>query len=138
MAIGGVNVDWRTGSQAAPTTLVDYTQKTVSVDLNVDNTLEQSTTFGDTSHTYEVGFKDGTINVTYNWDATIHDIVEDAWTQGTAVNFQLSPAGTASGARRVTGSAYVMSIGMPHEVGGIQQFNVEYKITGDATFGAHP
>lgn len=137
MAIGGSSSDWRTGTNGAVAVLTDFSAKTISVESSFEAEQVESTTFGDTYREYEQSFKNGTIEVEYKYDATIFGQMAAIYNGGDTVSFQLSPTGTASGAVKITGSAFITELGMPVEIGELLQMSVSYQVSGAVTFSTH-
>lgn len=137
MAVGGALSDWRHGKHGTPTSLTDFTQKTMSVTANFEAEQVESTTFGDSYRNYEQSFKNATIEAVYKYDSTLYGELADIYSNGTAVNFQLSPDGAASPKPKITGSMFITSFGIPVEVGNLLQFNVSFQVDGAVTFGTH-
>ena len=137
MALGGKNSNWQHGTNGAPTSLTDFTTKTMSVTLNAEAETVESTVFGDAYRDYEQSFKNATIDVQYKYDATIYGQLADLYNNGTIVDFQLSPDGTGSTNPKIEGDAFITSFGTPVEVGNLLVLDVSFQVSGALTFGAH-
>lgn len=137
MALGGKNSNWQHGSNAAATTLVDYSTKTMSVTLNAEAETVESTVFGNAYRDYEQSFKNATIDVQYKYDAAMYTVIADLYTNGTAIDFQLSPDGTGSGKPKITGSCFVTTFGSPVEIGNLLVLDVSFQVSDAVTFTTH-
>lgn len=135
MAVGGALSDWRHGKHGTPTTLTDFTAKTMSVTANFEAETVEATTFGDSYRNFEQSFKNATIEAVYKYDSTIYGDLADLYSNGTSVDFQLCPDGATSTKPKITGKIFVTSFGVPVEIGNLLQFNVSFQVDGAVTFG---
>ena len=134
MAVGGVSSNWEHGTQSAPTSLTDFSAKTISVEASFEAEQVESTTFGDGYREYEQSFKNATIEVEYKYDATIYGQLFDIYNNGTTVDFQYGPNGEGSGEAEITGSMFITEIGLPAEIGELLTLPVTWQVTGAVTF----
>ena len=144
MSIGGKLTAWKHGSHGAPTTLVDYSNVTKSVDPPLSSEEVEQTTFGTGFRDYEASFKSGEINVTYKYTDAIWTVLSTIFNNQTTVDFQYSPDGTASTKPKIEGLAASGSGGMvllelspPTSVGEAMEISARFRMTGQITFGAH-
>lgn len=137
MAIAGNLTDWRTATHGSPTSLTDYTAKTLSVQMSLDGEEVDATTFGNFYRDFERSFINGTFEVQYKYDSTIWGVVSLLMTNGTSVDFQYSPDGTTTGKPKVTGAMVCTSMGSPASVGDLLVIDVTFRINGAVTFDSH-
>lgn len=138
MAVGGKNSNWQHGSYALPTTLADYSSKTMSVTMSNEAEQVESTVFGDSYRDFEQSFKNATIETQYKYDKAMFDILADIYNNGTIVDFALSPDGTtASTTVKISGKCFITSFGTPVEIGNLLVCDVSWQVSGAVTFGAN-
>jgi hypothetical protein len=123
------------GTSAAPTTLTDVSQYVSSEDLSRQADTHETTTFGKDAKTYIPGLKDGTFSQEYVWDPVLDAHIDGIL--GKQVNFEISPAGTASGAVKYTGAAICTDYSGSNPVGDVATASAEFQITGDVTRATH-
>lgn len=133
MAIGSVVGTWEHASHGASTTNVDYTSKTMAFAAPFATDMQDATVFGTGFKSFEGGLKSGTISVTYKYDDTINDIIEDLWLNSTLVTFEYSPIGGSS--PNCTGSMICSSMNITAGVGELLQIEAEFQISGTIAFG---
>ena len=115
--------------------LTDISSNIISVDMPDSIDEAETTTLGSDSKTFIQGTSGATITLEMIWDATI-----DAHIYGIkriTGDFEYSPAGTAGGSPKYTGSCFPTSIGTPVTVGDAVKFSVTLRVTGDITRGTH-
>lgn len=132
MAIGSIVGTWEHASHGAPSTNVDYTTKVLSFSADFTRDAVEDSKFGVSSRQYVAGLKAAEISVSYEWDDTINDIIEDLYTNGTAVTFEYSPVGGTT--PNVTGSMFCTAMNIPVGVGELLQLECTFQVTGDVTF----
>lgn len=138
MAVGGKNSNWKHGTNASPTVLVDYSSNTMSVTMSNEGETVEATTFGDSYRDFEQSFKNATIEVQYKYDKTMFDALALIYNNGTLVDFALSPDGTtASTTVKISGKAFITSFGTPVEIGNLLVCDVSWQVSGAVTFGAN-
>ena len=100
--------------------------------------LVETTTFGATSKTYLVGFADGKITISGNWDRTIATqlgALKAAFRDGTVASstFEYGPEGNQAGDTRYTGEVVMTSFEKNSAVKDQVKFSAEFQITGAVT-----
>ena len=135
--IGGFTSDWRHGTAGAPTTLTDFSAKTMSVTIDTENEEKEFSVFGNSARQYLPSYTSGTIDCEYIYDATIQGQLAAIRTGRTTVDFQLSPLGTTAGDPRTSGSMIMTSMSNPVESGEVVVIPVSWRITGTITDDAH-
>ena len=123
------------GTSAAPTTLTDLSQYINSEDLSRQADTHETTTFGKDSKTYIPGLKDGTFSIEIVWDPAADAHLDGIL--GKQVNFEISPAGTASGAVKYSGAAICNEYSGSNPVGDVATASASFQITGDVTRATH-
>lgn len=137
MAIGGQNTDWRHATHGSPSSLTDYTAKTMSVTLALDGEEVDATTFGNLYRDFERSFISGTFEVQYKYDTTIWTVLSDIFTNGTSVDFQYSPDGATNPKPKVSGAMVCTNLQSPAQVGDLLVLSATFRINGAATFGTN-
>lgn len=144
MAIGGKLTNWRHGTQAAPTTLTDYTSSTKSIDFPLSSEEVEQTVFGSGFREYESSFKSGEISVTYKYTDAMWTVLKDIWSNQTTVDWRFSPDGSAAGKPKVEGLAasgsgggVLLELNMNPSVGEALDIETRWRATGQITFGTN-
>lgn len=135
MAIGGINSDFRHGTNGALTTLTDFTTKTRSLNPSYDSETVDSTCFGTSSKSYEQSFKNATIEATYKYDDTLYGQLAAIYNAQATVSFQIAPNGATTGKPKQTGSMFITKFGNDMQVGNLEELTVSWQVTGAVTFG---
>lgn len=130
MSISGRNTKWGHGTNALPTTIVDYTGKMREVGMEMEADDVDATVFGSGYKSYEQSFKECTFNTTYKFDPATYSALALLWTNGTVVSFEYLPDGTGSGKPTVTGSAVMTSFSMDTGIGDLLEVEVEWRTNG--------
>lgn len=135
-AVGGSN--FQMGTHGATSSLTDFTDKIISVDMKSNGEKLDATTWGSGFRVYEPGFKDVTIAIVFHTDedGTVDGQMWDIHLNGDTVNWQLGPTGTTTGKQKFTGTLNIDSISTPITVNTVQQFTVECSMAGAVTKGA--
>lgn len=114
------NCDFRLGSHLTPTTLVDLTGKTTSVDHSFDTDMFETTTFGNASggiKPMETGLSEAKMSLEFLWDSTIDSQLRTIIRNGTEVDYQFGPNGSSVGNMKITGKCVLGSLSTPFKVG---------------------
>jgi hypothetical protein len=130
-----IKIDVITTPSPIATTLTDISAYCDNVDMPEDLELVETTTFGSTSKTYLVGFADGKLNLSGNWDPTLAGILgalKAAFRDGDldSVTFEYGPEGADSGDHKYTGEAVLVSFNKTSESKSQVKFSAEFQITG--------
>ena len=143
MAIGGKLTNWQHGSHGAPTTLVDYSSSTKSIDIPLSSEEVEQTVFGSGFREYEASFKGGEINVTYKYTDAMWTVLKDIWHNQTTVNWRYSPDGTAGSKPKIEGLAassggmVLLELTTNPSVGEALEISARFRPTGVITFGTN-
>ena len=134
-----LSVFWLDTSGGVLTDISTYCDE-VSMPEELD--LVETTTFGATSKTYLVGFADGKITVSGNWDRTIDAMLSSiraAFRAGTltSVSFEYGPEGASSGDKKYSGEAVMVNYEKSSAVKDQVKFSFELQITGAVTDGSY-
>jgi len=122
------------GSQALPSTLVDYSTYFSNFTDTLTRDKAETTTFQKTSKTYITGLKDGTMSGELPLDAVIDQILWDIYNTGTAVNFEYYPGGIGAGlGPKYSGSVIIETYDVGSTLGDNNTLKVNFQITGDVT-----
>jgi hypothetical protein len=119
-------------------TLTDISTYCDEVGFPEEMDLVETTTFGATSKTYLLGFADGKITISGNWDRTIDvqlSAIKSAFRAGTlaSVTFEYGPEGASSGDKKYTGEAVMVNYEKNSAVKDQVKFSAEFQITGAVT-----
>jgi hypothetical protein len=119
-------------------TLTDISTYCDEVSFPEELELVETTTFGSTSKTYLVGFADGKVSISGNWDRTIAGYLGDlkaAFRDGTlaSATFEYGPEGASTGDTRYTGEAVLVSYEKMSAVKDQVKFTAEFQVTGPVT-----
>lgn len=103
--------------------------------ISVSRTAETAETsaFGSTNKSYVAGLKDASITLAGMFDSSVYSTIM-GWL-GTSQTFEFGPAGSGSGAVKVSGSALVTSVEMASAVGAVVTLNLNLQVTGSVTDG---
>lgn len=109
-----------------------------SVDgLPPDYETDDVTTFGVAGHKYATTLTNGTFTFGGPYDDTASTgpdaVLAAAYAAGAAVAFIYGPAGSASGARRFTGSCIITQYKPTAAVGGVVRYTATAQVTGAVT-----
>ncbi len=133
MAKVATALDFQFGSNGTPTSKVDNSTKTKSVDFPREQDLQDVSEFGTTSRKFAVGLSTGTFKAEFYYDSTIYTQLQGLIGYTTAVDFLFGPDGTTSGYPKYTGTMYVKSVGTPVTVGETKMVSVDFQINGTIT-----
>jgi hypothetical protein len=125
------------GSVGSPD-LTDLSTYCDEVSMPEELELVETTTFGSTSKTYLVGFADGQISISGNWDRTLAGYLgelKEAFRDGTvnSVTFQYAPEGNSTGDHYYTGEVVLVNYEKNSAVKDQVKFSAEFQITGPVT-----
>ena len=137
MAIGGVLSDWQHGTNGAASTLTDFSAKTISVEMEREAEQEEATVFQSTYRAYEASFKNCNISATYKYDTTVYGQLAAIFNNGTQVDFQASPTGTANGEVKITGDMIMTGFNLSVGIGELLEIEVDWLATGTVTDSTH-
>lgn len=144
MAIGGKLTSWKHGSQAAPTTLVDYSSSVKSIDFPLTKEEVENTVFGSGFREYEPSFKSGEITVTYKYTDAMWAVLIAIWNSETVINWQYSPDGTTAAKPKLeglaasgNGGAVLLEMTTNPSVGEALEIETRWRATGQITPGTH-
>jgi hypothetical protein len=121
-------------------TLTDISTYCDEVSMPEELDLVETTTFGATSKTYLVGFADGKISISGNWDRTF-DVqmaaLKAAFRAGTitSASFEYGPEGASTGDKRYSGEVVLVNYEKNSAVKDQVKFSAEFQITGAVTDG---
>lgn len=135
MAIGGLNSDWRTGTQPAPTVLTDFTGKVRTASLDSENEEIDATVWGNNGYRrFEASFTNAMIEVEYWFDKVL-------WMQLMAIHnsrayhdWRLSPDGIATDDPYCEGEGLLIKVGTPISVGEGIVLPGTWRVNGPITF----
>jgi hypothetical protein len=118
--------------------LTDISDSVDEVGFPEELDLVETTTFGATSKTYLVGFADGKVTISGNWNRTLHShlsAVKTAFRDGTlaSVSVEYGPEGTDSGDIKVTCEAVMVNYEKSSSAKDQVKFSSEFQITGAVT-----
>lgn len=118
--------------------LTDISDSVDEVGFPEELDLVETTTFGATSKTYLVGFADGKITVSGNWNRTLHthfSALKTAFRDGTIASssVEYGPEGTDSGDIKVTCEVVMVNFEKSSAVKDQVKFSAEFQITGAVT-----
>lgn len=133
MPVHGKNTSFKLDNAAG--TLTDISTKLNSLDfpgLSAETT--ETSTFGNTSKTFVVGLKSGTISFEGHYDATIDAHLVGVVAKET-ISFEYGPMGTATGNPKYTGEAILTEYSVKGDIGSDVTFSGSLQITGDVTRG---
>ncbi len=134
MAIGGKNTTWETGSNSSPSSLVSRTTSTKDISLTLNGEKVDVTACGNNFRAYEASFRNGTMNVKFNYTDALALEFATQWKEGTEIDFQLAPDGEGTGKLLVTGSYIMENFNIPISVGAAEDIDVSLSITGEVDF----
>lgn len=115
--------------------LTDISDSVDEVGFPEELELVETTTFGSTSKTYLVGFADGKITLSGNWNRTLHghlSALKAAFRDGTiaSASVEYGPEGTDSGDIKVTCEVVMVNYEKTSAVKDQVKFSSELQITG--------
>ena len=100
--------------------------------------MAETTTFGSISKTFQGTLRNGdSISVSGKWDATLNTQITALLGLSTSSTFDYSPAGTGTGAPKVTGECFVSSYEVSSSVADLVTFSLSLQITGAVTWGTN-
>lgn len=138
MSIAGKNTAWKHGTNAAPTVLTDYTTNMTQVNMTLNGEEVDATTFGTTGfRDYEQSFKSGTFATVYEYTDAIWTALYTLFANGTEVDFQYSPDGTANGKPKLEGDMIATSFDDGNSVGQFKTISVNWRIVDTPSPGTH-
>lgn len=125
-------------SDNASNSLQNLTGYITSVELPEELELVETTTLGNTSKTYVIGFADSKISYQGYWDPTIDGILtglKEGFRAGTltSASFVYGMAGSTAGYVKYLGEYVMTSYKKSNEIKGVTEFMVEGQITGNVT-----
>ena len=118
-------------------TLRDISNYCKQVDFEESVDLQDSTAFGDTDKTYEVGFKDNKFSCSGNWHPTLDGYLGPILGQDATVSFELGPGGSTTGQVKYTGEARLTSFKKGGGVQSLNTFSADFQISGAVTRGTY-
>ena len=123
-------------------TLTDISTYCDEVSMPEELDLVETTTFGATSKTYLVGFGDGKVTISGNWDRTIDvqlSALRAAFRAGTlaSASFEYGPEGASSGDKKFSGEVVMVNYEKNSAVKDQVKFSAEFQITGAVTDGSY-
>lgn len=118
-------------------TLRDISNVSNSVSFPREAEILETTSFGSNDRTYIVGFKNQTISIDGSFDATVDGYLAGILGQDATVSFEYGPEGSASGAIKYTGEAYLTSYETSAGVGDVVSFSAAFQISGAVTRGTY-
>jgi hypothetical protein len=127
----GKNAVFKVDNSSGSITDISAYAKEVSLPRKVDTA--ETTTYGKDSKTYIVGLKDGTVSVSGMWDATLDAHLAGILGQDASVTFEYGPAGSATGAVKFTGEAFLTSYETSSPVGDVVTFSAEFQCSDSIT-----
>ena len=124
-------------------TLTDISTYIDEVGMPEELELVETTTFGATSKTYLVGFADGKITISGNWDRTVAGYLGElkaAFRDGTlaSATFEYGPEGADNGDTKYTGECVMVTFEKMSAVKDQVKFTAEFQITGAVTETTFP
>lgn len=115
---------------------------TDNVSPNVTRALAEVSAFGDQGVKNIPGLQNGTISLSGHWDPTTttgpHAVMSALLTATATATFKIGPAGSATGAARVTGECWVTSYVITSSVADKVSWSADLQIDGTATFDTYP
>ena len=125
---------WKHGTSGNESVNTDFTSKTMDLDPSFDMEEDEATCFGDGFRAYEATFENATINVKYHYDTTLIGQLAAIKSGRTAVTWEIGPTGTATGEARISGSAILLKINPPLNVGQVIVITANWRVTGAVVF----
>jgi len=118
--------------------LTDISDSIDECDFPEDLELVETTTFGATSKTYLAGFADGKVNISGNWNRTLHthlSALKTAFRDGTitSASVQYGPEGTDSGDIKMTCEVVMVNYNKTSSAKDQVKFEAEFQVTGPVT-----
>ncbi len=118
--------------------LTDISDSVDNIDWPEDLELVETTTFGATSKTYLVGFADGKVKLSGNWNRTLHTMLaalKAAFRDGTisSASMEYGPEGTDVGDIKKTCEVVMVSYNQTSAAKDAVKFEAEFQITGAVT-----
>lgn len=117
----------------------DFSPYITNVTFTQQNDVLDTSTFGNTAHTYTNGLVDAKMTVTGLWDKTAtvgsHTVLQALIGAGSAA-FIWGPEGTTTGNVKHSGNLVAASYEESSEVAGLVKFTFTANITGAITTGA--
>src|SRR5437868_675523 len=128
----------KVGTLAVPGTVTDRTNQFTQVDFEENAAVVESTAFGDTDETYEVGFRNNKWTGSGNWTAAVDAHFGAILGLDTAlIAFELGPQGSATGSVKYTGSGRLVSFKKSGGVKTLNTFSIEFQVSGAVTRGTY-
>jgi hypothetical protein len=135
------SVDFRLGTQGSPASLTDLSTKLTSVKVSWSADDLDSTAFGTSgAKSHAAGLTDGTISIEGFWDSAIETQLGALLgfdNSGAGVSFQHGAIGSTTGNPKTTGSCILTKYEPPSNVGQLNKFTAELRVTGAATRGTY-
>lgn len=141
MAIHGKGTVFSLEDSAA-STLRNLSSNLTSVSFARQNDTHDSTTYGQTGHTFIAGLTNGTINLEGFWDDTASTgtatVLDSLLALGaTTVGFEYGPEGSGSGAVKYSGECILQSLDYSSPVADLVTFSATLQISGAVTVGTY-
>lgn len=127
----GRDASFGIGTAGAETTVQQIEQYCDELSFPEEMDASQTTTFGQTAHTYVVGMKDTTASVSGKFDPALDDIIGPLLGHETPIDFEYGPVGPDTGDPKYTGKCYVTSYEITSSVSDVVTFSAEFQVTGD-------
>jgi len=112
-------------------TLTDLSTYITSVGWSPEQETAETSTLGVTSKTYIPGLRDATISIEGKFDPAADAVIEAAW--GNLRAFQYQPAGPGTGNVQFSGSVILTSYEVSADMGDAGSFSAEFQVTGAYT-----
>lgn len=133
MPVGGELTIWKTGSDAVPGTLDDYSTETKSVTPNFSGAKLDDTTFQAGAKQWLRTFTEGSFTVKYRYSAALALELLTQQFSGTPVDFEFAPNGDDTGQLKMAGSIFIETYSNPTAVEQVEDIDVTYSLTGTMT-----
>lgn len=119
--------------------LTDYTDYMSNWSFPRSVATAEVSILGEVFAQFVSGLKGGTFSVSGPYDPTFMTILNTSYTNGsgTTKTLEVSPAGTGSGAQKITAEVFVTNISLDADVGSAMTYSAEFQVTGTITLGTH-
>lgn len=125
-----------------PTVERNLSAFTDNVSPNVARALSEVTAFGDGGVKNIPGLQNGTVSISGHWDPTTstgpHAVMSALLTATATAGVKIGPAGSASGAARVSAEVWITSYQITSAVADKVSWSADLQIDGTATFDTYP
>lgn len=122
------------GSQADPTTLVDYSELLNNSGIPWSRDKAEVSTFHAIEKAYVAGLMDAAMPIEGPFDPVVDEVMYDNLA-GDAVNFAYYPQGKVTGNVEYSGAMFVTKYEVKSEIGSAATFSGEGQISGTVTRG---